>query len=478
MHIAIKRVSAPRKDDHLVLLCASDKEIPFSFFSDAERKFIREERKEDRKLIIINQYSRMVYLQMVDAGKSADQRSESLRKVGAALVARLQSAHTEAVVIWAKEDADAVLKCCEGLLLASYQFLKFRSNARKEANKLKTVNICCAAVADSDIAVLRAVTTAVYHTRDLVNEPQNSQTATDLANSFVKMGKEAGFKVQVLNKAKIKSLKMGGVLAVNQGSIQPPTFTIMEWKPKGAVNKKPIVLVGKGVVYDTGGLSLKPTANSMDFMKCDMAGGATVGGAMYAIAKAKLPVHVIGLVPATDNRPDGNAYAPGDVITMMSGKTVEVLNTDAEGRLLLADALTYAKRFNPEMVLEFSTLTGAASAAIGQYGIVCMGTVNDEVRNGLRTAANAVYERLAEFPFWEEYDDLLKSDIADLKNIGGPTAGAITAGRFLQQFADFPYMHFDIAGPAFNKGNDSYRVKNGTGVGVRLVFEYLRNKKA
>jgi leucyl aminopeptidase len=252
----------------------------------------------------------------------------------------------------------------------------------------------------------------------------------------------------------------------------------MEYKPAKAVNKKPIVLVGKGVVYDTGGLSLKPTANSMDFMKCDMAGGATVGGILYAIAKAKLPVHVIGLVPSTDNRPSGNAYAPGDVITMMGGKTVEVLNTDAEGRLILADALTYAKRYKPELVMEFSTLTGAASAAIGQYGIVCMGNVDKKTNEALHTSGYNVYERLAEFPFWEEYDELLKSDIADLKNIGGPTAGAITAGRFLAQFIDFPYMHFDIAGPAFNKGNDSYRVKNGTGVGVRLIFDFLRNKKA
>jgi len=211
-------------------------------------------------------------------------------------------------------------------------------------------------------------------------------------------------------------------------------------------------------------------------MKCDMAGGAAVGGAMYAIAKSKLPVHVIALVPATDNRPDGNAYVPGDVITMMSGKTVEVLYTDAEGRLILADALHYAKSLKPELVMEFSTLTGAAAAAIGQYGIVSMGKVNDATRAELEIAGNNVYERLAEFPMWDEYDDLLKSDIADLKNIGGPYGGAITAGRFLLHFTDYPYMHFDIAGPAFIKGNDSYRSKNGTGVGVRLITEFIKNR--
>jgi leucyl aminopeptidase len=280
----------------------------------------------------------------------------------------------------------------------------------------------------------------------------------------------------VLDKEEITKMKMGGLLSVNLGSIDPPTFTIMEYKPANAVNKKPYVLVGKGVVYDTGGMSLKPTPNSMDSMKCDMAGGAAVGGAMYAIAKSKLPVHVIALVPATDNRPDGNAYVPGDVITMMSGKTVEVLNTDAEGRLILADALHYAKSLKPEVVLEFSTLTGAAAAAIGQYGIVSMGKVNDATRAELEIAGNNVYERLAEFPMWDEYDDLLKSDIADLKNIGGPYGGAITAGRFLLNFTDYPYMHFDIAGPAFIKGNDSYRSKNGTGVGVRLITEFIKNR--
>jgi leucyl aminopeptidase len=201
-----------------------------------------------------------------------------------------------------------------------------------------------------------------------------------------------------------------------------------------------------------------------------------VGCAMYAIARQKLPVHVIALVPATDNRPDGNAYTPGDVITMMSGLKVEVLNTDAEGRMILADALHYAKRYKPELVMEFSTLTGAAAAAIGHYGIVCMGNCIDEIREPLHKSANNVYERLAEMPFWEEYDDLIKSDIADIKNIGGPIAGAITAGRFLNKFTDYPYMHFDIAGPSFNRSGDSYRGKNASGVGVRFIYDFIKSK--
>jgi leucyl aminopeptidase len=235
------------------------------------------------------------------------------------------------------------------------------------------------------------------------------------------------------------------------------------------------VLIGKGVVYDTGGLSLKPTPNSMDYMKSDMAGSAAVACTLYAVAKAKLPVHVIALVPATDNRPGENAYTPGDVITMMSGHTVEVLNTDAEGRMILADALHYAKRYSPELVMDFATLTGAAAMAVGSYGIVCMGNAKESTKEKLKRSGENAYERLAEFPFWDEYDELLKSDIADMKNIGGSIGGAITAGKFLQRYTDYQWMHFDIAGPSFLHTANTYRGKNGTGVGVRFLFDYLRN---
>jgi leucyl aminopeptidase len=249
----------------------------------------------------------------------------------------------------------------------------------------------------------------------------------------------------------------------------------MEYKPKNARNKQPVILVGKGVVYDTGGLSLKPTPNSMDMMKCDMAGSAAVAGAIYAVAKAKLPVHVIGLVPATDNRPGENAYVPGDVITMFNGLTVEMLNADAEGRMILADALAYAQKYKPQLVIDLATLTGAAVAAIGTSGIVAMGTADEKTKDKLKQSGNNTFERLAEMPFWEDYDDLIKSDIADMKNIGGPYAGAITAGKFLARYIDYPWMHFDIAGPAFLTSKDGYRGKGGTGVGVRLLYDYLKN---
>jgi len=220
---------------------------------------------------------------------------------------------------------------------------------------------------------------------------------------------------------------------------------------------------------------VKPSQGSLDMMKCDMAGAATVIGAMVAVAKAKLPIHLIALVPATDNRLGNDAYLPGDVITMYDGTTVEVLNTDAEGRLILADALHYAKKYDPELVLDFATLTGAAVRSLGQHAICYMGTADKVVKSNLENSGEQVYERLVEFPLWKEYGNALRSNVADLKNIGGPTAGQITAGKFLQHFTDYPWLHFDIAGPAFLRAADSYRTKEGTGVGVRLIFDFLRS---
>jgi leucyl aminopeptidase len=398
---------------------------------------------------------------------------ETLRGIGNKINGILNTNKYEKIQI-VGFDKNSSLALAEGIALSNYQFLKYKTG-EKEANSLKEISILNREIKETEIEELNAICEAVFLARDLVNEPQSYLDAPKLASEMRKMGKNAGFKVEVLNKSQIEALKMGGLLAVNMGSPIPPTFTIMEYKPAKARNKKPVVLVGKGVVYDTGGLSLKPTPNSMDTMKCDMAGAAAVSCAMYAIAKAELNVHIIALVPATDNRPGENAYTPGDVIKMYDGQTVEVLNTDAEGRMILGDALAYAKKYKPELVMDFATLTGAAAAAIGSYGIVCMGTASEETKAKLKNAGNNVHERLVEFPFWEDYAKLIKSDIADMKNIGGPVGGAITAGKFLEKFTDYPWMHFDIAGPAFLGSNDSYRGKNGTGVGVRLIFDFIKN---
>jgi len=468
--------SVVTKNDSVVFIIKDEKQVSRTHFSQEEIKFIQGQLKDKKNVVSINQYNRICFIYRLEAKKEAHLVLEACRRNGETISAAFnRQKYSSAIISDDSGTKNAALAFAEGMILGNYQFIKYKQNGSKERNKLAEIRIKSRYADAAALKNLSAVCDAVYHARDLVNEPQNAQSATQLAASFAKMGKEAGFRTEVFNKAKIRSLKMGGLLAVNLGSIEPPSFTVMEWKPRNAKNKKPYVLVGKGVVYDTGGLSLKPTPNSMDYMKCDMGGAAAVGCAIYAIAKAKLPVHVIALVPATDNRPSGNAYAPGDVITMMSGQTVEVLNTDAEGRMILADALHYAKRYKPELVMDFATLTGAASVAVGSFGMVCMGTADQKTKGRMVDSGNQVYERLAEFPFWEEYDELIKSDVAEMKNIGGPIAGAITAGKFLQRYIDYPWMHFDIAGPAFTHSASSYRGKGGTGYGVRFLFNFFEN---
>ncbi|MCS6905622.1 MAG: leucyl aminopeptidase [Bacteroidia bacterium] len=359
--------------------------------------------------------------------------------------------------------------------LCNYQFLKYKREA-KEANTLQEIRILTDV---PNVAVLVAqgekLGNAVCIARDWVNEPPNVLNAVTLAQSLVEAGEKYGFKVEVFDKNKIQELKMGGLLAVNRGSKTPPTFSILEYKPQNALNQQPIVLVGKGITFDTGGLSLKPTTGSMDSMKSDMAGAAAVGATFIAIASNQLPYYVVGLVPATDNRPAEDAYTPNDVITMYDGTTVEVLNTDAEGRMILADALSFAKQYNPAIVIDLATLTGSAAMAVGTNAIVMCATADRKVVDKLIEAGYRVHERLVELPLWEDYKEMLKSDIADMKNIGGKYAGAITAAKFLEHFTNYPWVHLDIAGPAFLEKPDSYRGKNATGVGVRLLYEFIRN---
>lgn len=406
-----------------------------------------------------------------------DDRSKCLeecRRKGYMLSRALSAAKIQKVAVDAlfKGNEDRVEAFSEGLVLASYRFTRY-----KTTNKESLVNDFKFAERWKFTKELEQTAKAVFFARDLVNEPHSFLTAVQLAKSVAKAGKDFGFSSEILDKKKIESLKMGGLLSVNAGSIDPPSFSILEWKPKKAKNKKPIVLVGKGVVFDTGGLSLKPTPNSMDLMKSDMGGAACVAGTMAAIAGNELPLHVIGLIPATDNRPGQRATCPSDVIHMHDGSTVEVLNTDAEGRMILADALSFAKQYKPELVMDFATLTGAAVRAVGQRAVCYMSAAGKDINEQVEESGMEVFERLVEFPLWEDYGEQLKSEVADLKNIGGPTAGAITAGKFLQHFTDYPWMHFDIAGPAFLTTEDGYRGRGGSGVGVRLMYNFLKNYK-
>lgn len=437
---------------------------------------IKELAQKDKKTLTYNYIGKYISIFIVEKGKATSVLNEQLRKHGSIVADSVNLNKGKDLFIYNQTNQQSLsLFAAEGMFLGNYQFIKHKPTAEKNKNTLQSIIIANSNIKQSHVDELNIVCSATILARDLVNEPVNYLNATDLSNAFKAMGKLSGFKVDVLNRKKIKELKMGGLLAVNAGSVDEPTFSVMEYKPNKPKNKKPYILIGKGVVYDTGGLSLKPTLASMDLMKCDMAGAAAVGCAMYAIAKAKLNIHVIALVPATDNRPGFNAFAPGDIITMMDGSTVEMLNSDAEGRMILADALHYAKRFNPELVIDIATLTGAAMAAIGTFGMVGMGNISNNQKNKLHQSGINVYERIAEFPFWDEYDELMKSDIADQKNIGGALGGSITAGKFLAKFTNFPYYHLDIAGPAFLSAKDSYRGKGGTGYGVRFFFDFFKN---
>ncbi|PRY05373.1 leucyl aminopeptidase [Pontibacter ummariensis] len=472
MPTQLKYDTSLAKNADLALIIAADKAAEVQELQPEEQDYVQKQLAQELKLIPLNRYSQRVYVVVAPEAKTEHLQKEGLRQAGYGLLKQLRADKVESITILDKTSAGASLPLAEGLYLSNYQFLKHKTKDIKTAN-LQAITIADEQVSKEQVQEVATVLEAVYKVRDLVNEPHSHQTAAQLSEQFQELGQQAGFTTEVLDLIKIQSLKMGGLIAVNQGSEEPATFNIMEWKPENAKNAKPYVLVGKGVVYDTGGLSLKPTPNSMDYMKSDMAGAATITGVLYAIAKNKLPIHVIGLVPATDNRPGGNAVAPGDVITMHSGLTVEVLNTDAEGRLILADALSFARKYDPELVIDMATLTGSAMRAVGKEGLVVMGTAGEEVMNGLKVAGDKAHERIVEFPLWDEYRKQLESDIADLKNLGGPDAGHITAGKFLEAFTDYPWVHFDIAGTAYLHSEDSYRGKLATGSGLRLVYNYF-----
>lgn len=460
---------------HIVL---SGKLAKDKFPDEALRKFVAQAFDSGKEMVQHQQLGQY-YFFIKSIQKSDFSDYEKLRIKGNDIQRTLNTSGSESVIICNHtSDPNASLAIAEGAALGSYQFLKYFKDKAKKTNSVKSIKIIDAGLENGQVKELNVIVNATFLARDLVNEPLSFLTAVQFGKEIQNAGQKAGFKVKVLNKKQIEEEKMGGLLAVNRGSIDPPTFSILEYKPAKHVNKTPVVLVGKGVVFDTGGLSLKPTPGSMDEMKCDMAGGAAVTGALYAISANKLPVHVIGLVPATDNRPGMNAYVPQDIIQMHDGTTVEVLNTDAEGRMLLADALSYAKKYKPELVIDLATLTGAALRAVGSYATAAMGNAGEKWMQKLNSSGFDVFERCVEFPMWSEYGDEMKSDIADLKNLGGANAGHISAAKFLEHFTDYPWIHLDIAGPAYLGSASSYRPKGGTGVGVRLLYNFIKQNFA
>jgi leucyl aminopeptidase len=420
----------------------------------------------------INSFYKSSFIVIAKSDKEKNLRTEEIRVSACKAASILNELKYNSINIIDLSDDLYSLAFAEGLILSTYGFNKYLKDKQEKEHSLKSIKIVTNQLSAADTESLEALCFGVFAARDIVNEPLSFMTARELASEAERLGKKHGFKTEILDKGKIESLKMGGLLAVNRGSVDPPTFTVMSYEPANAVNEKYIVLVGKGLVFDTGGINLKPSG-SLETMKCDKSGGAAVIGTMCAIAKAKLPVKVIGLVPATDNRPGNNAYVPEDIITMFDGTTVEVMNTDAEGRLILADALAYAKKYDPSLVIDLATLTGAAVVAIGESATAIMGNTASNIA-GLKETGFEVWERLVELPLWDDYAEQLKSPVADMKNIGSRWGGAITAGKFLQHFTDYNWVHLDIAGPAFTEKKDSYRGNGGTGVGVRLLFNYLK----
>src|SRR5688572_30082283 len=306
--------------------------------------------------------------------------------------------------------------------------------------------------------------------------PGNVCTPTFVAERARELAQRYGFDITVLDKAAIIKEKMGALMSVAQGSAEEPRFIAIEYKGSAAA---PVVLVGKGVTFDTGGISIKPAQN-MEDMKYDMSGAAAVLGTFEMLGRLKPKVHVVGLIPSTENMPSGTAVKPGDVVTSHLGKTIEIINTDAEGRLILADALSYARRYDPAAVVDIATLTGAIVVALGHTASGVMGS-DEKLVEELRGAGDRADERIWPLPLWDDYRDLIKSDIADVKNSGGRPAGSISAGWFLREFVDgFPWAHVDIAGTAYSDREDAGRVKGPTGVGVRLLSEFVlgRNEEA
>ena len=375
----------------------------------------------------------------------------------------------------AEQVAQAVV---EGTVLGTYRFTELKTLSPDEKKELKTVTLVApsardAAAAKTGVRKGLILAAAVVWARDMVNKPSNRLTPTLMAQEAKSAARKCGFRCQVFDPKAQRRLGMNALLGVARGSREPSQFMAMEYKGPGSSSKKPLVFLGKGITFDSGGISIKPS-EKMEQMKYDMSGGAAVLGAMRAVAQLKLPVHLVGLVPATENLPGGSAQKPGDVVKALGGKTIEVINTDAEGRLVLADALGYAKRYKPAAMVDLATLTGACVVALGQH---CMGLMTNNASWGeqVKEAAARAGERAWELPLWPEYTEAIKSDVADVKNVGDGKGGTITAAAFLKEFAgDTPWVHLDIAGVAWADADKGYLRKGGTGVGVRLLVELAK----
>ncbi len=424
---------------------------------------------------------------VVGLGKAKDLSPERVRRFAGTAARAVRARGQRSVILPVLRErglgtpADVAQALTEGALLGLYRYDKLKEVPKHERNKrIDAITLVVeragdAAQAKRGVEKAEVVAEAVALTRDLINGPSNLVTPTYLANTARAIARAHRLKCTVIPFAQLKRLGFGGLVGVAQGSAHPAQFIVLDYSPSRA--KATFALCGKGITFDSGGISLKPSAK-MEQMKYDMSGAAAVLGTVKAAARLKLPYRIVGIIAATDNMPSGTAQKPGDVLKTLSGKTVEVINTDAEGRLVLSDCLHYAKRYKPDCVVDLATLTGACVVALGAEAIGLM-TKDERLAARLNQAGKVTYERVWRLPLWDEYAEQLTSDVADLKNVTDTgQAGTITAGKFLEAFAEgLPWAHLDIAGTAWTERDKPYVPKGAVGIGVRLLLKLMEDWK-
>jgi leucyl aminopeptidase len=416
-------------------------------------------------------------LLLVGAGKPAKFSASDLRKIAGTALRYLKSRGAKKIVFLARDGGpEAAQAVVEGLIVADFESDKYRSDRKKhEVESVSLVGFDTRLGADLITAVEqgRVIAESQNFARDLINEPSNRLTPRMLAARAEAMANEAGLAVEILDERKITELKMGALIGVAQGSVEPPRVMVLRYTPKNARPGGPVLgLVGKAVTFDTGGISLKP-ANNMEKMKDDMGGGATMLAAMRALAALKPSIPVIAVIPSTENMPGGRAQKPGDVQVAMSGKTIEVINTDAEGRLILADGIFYARKLGCTHLIDAATLTGAIEVALANVNVGAFGAPREYLDEFL-SCAKAVGEKMWPMPIDDEYEEMIKSNIADIRNTGsGKGGGAITAAWFLKEFAeDTPWIHLDIAATCWIDEGRPWLAKGPTGVAIRSIIDF------
>ena len=451
----------------------------------------KEFRSKEAETAVLHTWGNLPWKQivLVSLGKASELSRLKFFRAGAAVSRRAGKAAFSSLAIWlpvqtSKEltsamQAQAII---EGIRIGAYDFQRFKTVRDTQPPRLKEVVLAVdrreKRAVEQAVQKAERIADAVNYAREIANLPGNMVDPQKLAEEARALGRTHGLRVTIWDPARLRKEKFGGILAVGNGSEREPRFIRIDYSPRSTAGRSraPLVLVGKAITFDSGGISIKPS-EKMDEMKFDKCGGVTVLGAMRAIASLRLPVPVTGLIAAAENMPSATSYRPGDIVTTYSGTTIEVLNTDAEGRIVLGDALGYACDLKPEAIVDFATLTGACVVALGSFaaGLFCN---NARLSERLSTAAEATGERVWPFPLWQEYHDKIKSQVADIKNTGGREGGAITAAAFLQKFVgDIPWAHLDIAGTAWTTEEKPYLARGGTAYGVRLLIDMITNWK-